>query len=291
MPRDERSSPPHATDDPTQEAREWASARVDAIIDAVADESGPIALSTVGQAQPERRTEPRYSLEEPAKVEIGSWAELLELYTKDISRDGIFIQTSSSPPPGTKVGVHLLLPDGAGTIRFQGKVVHVLAPESGSPPGFGVRFYDVTDEARNTLYWLVAQAKSAVTTPRTGEAARRRSASIEAAARRRSNAEAEAEERQRLRTILCEVGARSDLEVLELHGTPSIEQIDEAFGRMSQQWAPRHHRQGSSPEVLELYKAIHFRIERAYRRLRAGHGSSADAFAQALSNATLDKLE
>ncbi|MCA9708437.1 MAG: PilZ domain-containing protein [Myxococcales bacterium] len=279
---------PSSADDPALDPRAWASGRVDAILDAAADQSRPLEVSDAAAEIPERRHEPRYSLEEPAQVEVGSWAELLELYTKDISRNGLFVQTSSPPEPGAQVGVHLLLPDGAGTIRFQGEVAHVIAPGSGRAPGFGVRLYDLSQDAAYTLQWIVAQAKAATETPRTDEAARRREAGVEAAARRRSRQQAEQDERSRLRAVLCRVGAQSDLDVLGLEGSPSLERIDQAYRALERQWDPHRHARDASPEVARLYKAIHFRIERAYHRLRATRSSSAEAFARALDQAMLE---
>lgn len=247
------------------DARRWALDRVDEILDSVADESGLLQLDDLPRPGPERRTEPRYSLEEPARVEVGSWSELLELYTKDISNNGIFIQTTELPELGTRVGVHLLLPNGTGTIRFQGQVAHVLPPEAAPVPGFGVRFEGVTREAKNTLQWILAQAKAAIAAPRPVRPGTRRPAS----GRPKPSADESHRERQRrLRTVLCDLAARSDLAVLELPPSPSVEQIDDAFETLAEEWRPKPGGRVLSPEVTELTRAIFSRIERAYRRVR-----------------------
>jgi uncharacterized protein (TIGR02266 family) len=262
-------------DDP-RNSLSWARARVDEIVSTLAEESGLLEVRPPPPGQ-ERRRADRYSLEEPARIELESWAELLELYTSDISQNGIFIRTSSPPQPGTEVGVHLLLPNGTGTIRFQGEVVRVVLPESGLVPGFGVQFHRITQEAHNTLQWILAQAKAAARTP---TPAKRAAAEAEPIGPPELEVDlgldlgAEPPPPRKpppvrlghLRAALCTMAARTDLAVLELPSSPSIEQIERAFARVGQQWRPSP---DLAPEAAELTKAIYARIERAYKRLLA----------------------
>lgn len=134
----------------------------------------------------ERRAEPRYSLVEPAVVEIPSWAELVSLYTKDISCGGMFVATHSPPERDSRVAVRLVLPRGAGTLEFVGLVVHVVtaaqAAAHGWTAGFGLQFTDLTLERRRALRQLVEQAREmAVASPTTQAQARVRLALAEAA--------------------------------------------------------------------------------------------------------------
>lgn len=121
-------------------------------------------METMDDRTPERRAAPRHALEQSARVELSSWAELVELYTRDICHGGVFIQTSSPPPIRTTVAVHLTLPDGTGTIRFRGEVVHTTEAGAGSP-GFGVQFMGLTSDDRQVLREIVEQAKAAAQTP------------------------------------------------------------------------------------------------------------------------------
>ena len=289
----DRTDPPG--DAPAGDAHAWASDRVDAILDEAASESGPIVLGDLLNPVQERRVEPRYSLEEPARVQIDSWADFLELYTKDISHNGLFIQSDAPPELGAKVGVDLLLPDGSGTIRFKGEVRHVVTAQTGPIPGFGVRFYGVTQDAQNTLQWIVAQAKSVARAVAKGPGVvprpQRPTTAEMKVAREVSPAQAEREECRRLRAVLCDVAARSDLAVLDLPPSPTLEQIDQAFARLARQYDPQRRSRARSAEVAKLYQQIYFRIDRAYRRVRSTATASAEAYVQALASPTLGTLE
>jgi uncharacterized protein (TIGR02266 family) len=117
----------------------------------------------------ERRTEPRYSLVEPAQVEVASWTELAELYTNDISHGGLFIRTEAPPGRDTQVAVRMLLPGGAGTLELEGVVVHVVTVAQASAlacaPGFGLQFTNLTSERRRALQQLIEHAKAQEAAP------------------------------------------------------------------------------------------------------------------------------
>lgn len=112
----------------------------------------------------ERRTEPRYSLVEPAQVEVASWAELAKLYTNDISHGGLFIRTEVPPARDTRVAVRMVLPGGAGTLELEGVVVHVVTVAQASAlactAGFGLQFTNLTSERRRALQQLIEHAKA-----------------------------------------------------------------------------------------------------------------------------------
>lgn len=111
----------------------------------------------------ERRAAPRYSLVEPAEVEIASWNELVALYTKDISHGGMFVGTDEPPARDTQVAVRVRLPGEAGTLALEGVVVHVVtaaqAGAMGCAAGFGIQFTNLTRERRSALQRLVEHAK------------------------------------------------------------------------------------------------------------------------------------
>lgn len=123
---------------------------------------------------PDRRRSPRYSLERPVCIEVDSWPALVELYTRDICHDGVFVRSSSSPELHAKVAVHLRLPGAAATLRFRGEVVHVVPASAGACAGFGVHFEGLTREDREVLRQIVAQAQAAAQAPEAiGPAVRR----------------------------------------------------------------------------------------------------------------------
>lgn len=89
---------------------------------------------------------------------------LLELNTRDISLHGIFIESTAPPEPHALISVQLPFPDGSGVVDLVGEVVRVVttrqAAASGSAPGFGVTFSDVSDETRRALELLLEHVRS-----------------------------------------------------------------------------------------------------------------------------------
>ena len=59
---------------------------------------------------------------------------------------------------------------------------------------------------------------------------------------------------------------------------------DDAFHRVARQWDPTHLHRSTSPEIVKLTKAIHFRIQQAYHRARAAETLSSAGFTNALSS-------
>ncbi|MCX4247806.1 PilZ domain-containing protein [Paraliomyxa miuraensis] len=111
-----------------------------------------------------RRRAQRYSLSTPVVVRVDRMPGLLELNTRDISRHGIFIESTSPPEPNSRIAVQLPFPDGSGVVDLVGQVVRVVttreAAASGRAPGFGVTFSPVSDENRRELERLLEHAKS-----------------------------------------------------------------------------------------------------------------------------------
>ncbi|MBX2810332.1 MAG: PilZ domain-containing protein [Myxococcales bacterium] len=79
--------------------------------------------------------------------------DMRELWTRDISKGGLFIETSTPPPPDTELEVHLETPEG--TVQLRAIVVHVLTEEMaasfGGQSGIGVQFIDLDPATRDTI--------------------------------------------------------------------------------------------------------------------------------------------
>ncbi len=229
----------------------------------------------VKPVEDERRRQPRYSLADPAVIEIGSWSELVTLYVKDISCGGMFVETTAPPARDTEVTVQLLLPEGTGTLGFDGLVVHVVtvreASASGRTPGFGLQFRGLTPERRRALQRLVEQAERAADSP---SAERPRLSDLgfsgkpgPAGGLRLTLNEAERAQMQQLRTELAAMSERGDLEVLGLSDHGGFDELRAAFERLARRWHPGVAHRDAPPEIRALATEIFLRIERAYRRL------------------------
>ncbi len=109
----------------------------------------------------ERRRDPRHSLIHPMRVRCRTWSEFRTFYTRDISRGGVFLRTTTPPPVGTSVRISLALPDQR-AVELRATVVHVVPP--GTPEetaGMGLRFLDLTDEQRARIDQLLSVASAA----------------------------------------------------------------------------------------------------------------------------------
>ena len=89
----------------------------------------------------ERRRAPRFK--QYFKVNIEDSDKLMELYTRDISRGGVYVVTKDAPALRSTINVKMYLYDIMEAVRVEGEVVHVLGPEKakelGQEPGFGVQ--------------------------------------------------------------------------------------------------------------------------------------------------------
>jgi uncharacterized protein (TIGR02266 family) len=82
------------------------------------------------------------------EVEIGLWTES-HIYTglsHDVSTGGVFVATYEAATPGTSVSLYFVLPDGF-VVNADGVVRWTRAATEDAPPGMGVAFVNISDEA------------------------------------------------------------------------------------------------------------------------------------------------
>ncbi|MEO1334230.1 MAG: PilZ domain-containing protein, partial [Myxococcota bacterium] len=100
-----------------------------------------------------QRRYPRLVSQQLATVEFSDREELRQLWAKDISKGGVFIETSNPPPTGARLEVRLQTPDG--TLALHGQVVHVVDPDAAKqfnmPAGVGLQFVDLNTENRRAI--------------------------------------------------------------------------------------------------------------------------------------------
>jgi molecular chaperone DnaK len=88
-------------------------------------------------------------------LSYGSTYEFLRSYTENISLGGVFFQTETQLPIGSKVDLTIELTPGKG-LRAIGEVMWCRCAESGKPPGVGVRFVQMDPASREWLRSAVA---------------------------------------------------------------------------------------------------------------------------------------
>ncbi len=102
----------------------------------------------------ERRAERRATLE----VGVGFHSEN-NFYTGfggDVSQGGLFVATYDLLPAGSKVHLTFWLPDDV-EVAVQGEVAWIREPRPDRPPGMGIRFSSLPDDAREAIERFVAR--------------------------------------------------------------------------------------------------------------------------------------
>jgi tetratricopeptide (TPR) repeat protein/Tfp pilus assembly protein PilZ len=89
------------------------------------------------------RQHPRFLDQQKVEVIVSDRAEMQELWTLDISKGGMFLQTNTPPARGSQLAIKLSTPDGS--IQLNGRVVHVQAD------GVGVAFADLSKEMKQKI--------------------------------------------------------------------------------------------------------------------------------------------
>ena len=81
--------------------------------------------------------------------------EFVREHAQNISRGGLFIQTTTSPPVDEVITVQLELPDGGPPATTSGLIMHRVTAEeaerTGTVPGIGVQFLDADDAFRDRI--------------------------------------------------------------------------------------------------------------------------------------------
>jgi len=75
-------------------------------------------------------------------------------FCRDLGAGGVFIQTSSPLPQGSKIDLTFTIPDSKQTLKTAGTVIWVQSTVEGRKdltPGMGVQFSSFTGEQRNVL--------------------------------------------------------------------------------------------------------------------------------------------
>jgi len=113
-----------------------------------------LSTATEPSARPaahERRTAPRVQL--VTAVNLFSASNFFVGFSSDISEGGVFVSSYSLEPVGAEVSVSLGLPGGyeinaRGVVRW---IRDPRDPENSEPPGMGIEFVELDDEARGLI--------------------------------------------------------------------------------------------------------------------------------------------
>ncbi len=110
----------------------------------------------------ERRRQPRHAMSASLRFKCTDWNHFLEVYAKNISYGGIFVEMRDPPPVDSPVEVQIQVPGGR-HVTIKGRVAHIVVPANAGKgwgePGIGVQFTEIGPEDERRLYALVREAK------------------------------------------------------------------------------------------------------------------------------------
>ncbi len=114
---------------------------------------------------PRRRDAERYSFRVQLSAKCSSWPRFEELFSGDVSRNGLFIPTDQEADINEQVQVHLHLPNHE---RFDviGRVAHISGPDAPTR-GLGVRLDPLEGEPRQKFDEILEAARAAQPRPET----------------------------------------------------------------------------------------------------------------------------
>ena len=116
------------------------------------------------QSAEERRRSERSQL--IVRIDYATVDEVFSEFTRDINEGGLFIETEKPRPLGTEVSLQFNLPGDTDIVRTIGRVVRINTGSSESPPGMGIEFDDLAQEARAQIDILIRALR---TGPPSGE--------------------------------------------------------------------------------------------------------------------------
>ena len=104
--------------------------------------------------------EKRKFLRLPIRVRVDYWSEetFLFEYSSNVSREGIFIQTTNPLPPSTRLRLQFSLPNVNYPFEVEGEVIWVNPYRPGEEninPGMGIQFLNLKDKSKELINHLV----------------------------------------------------------------------------------------------------------------------------------------
>ncbi len=96
------------------------------------------------------------------RVDYATVDEIFSEFTRDINEGGLFIETEKPRPAGTEVSMQFTLPGGHEAVTTVGRVVRVSEGEDSSPPGMGIEFENLSDEARARINEIIRGLRTGV---------------------------------------------------------------------------------------------------------------------------------
>jgi Tfp pilus assembly protein PilZ len=132
----------------------------DAVLDLLT-EAAPLESRAQASGGAERRTSDRIGARVQVKLRPIDLRQFRDLYTRDISRGGVYVYSDNPHPVGTIVEVLLFVPGSDEPFVFEGSVIHIVTVHDvrgpGELPGMGIRFDHIDERARSQIEGIISR--------------------------------------------------------------------------------------------------------------------------------------
>jgi len=116
------------------------------------------ALALDASAAPERRRAERADL--VVRVDYQTVDEFFSEFARNINEGGLFVESETHHPLGTRVDLHFKLPGSDEPVQVSGSVVRTSPGSSDEPPGMGIVFDDLDTQTRQRINELVRRLRA-----------------------------------------------------------------------------------------------------------------------------------
>ena len=106
----------------------------------------------------ERRRSERIEL--MVRVDYKTVDELFSEFARNINEGGLFVESDTPHPPGTRVDLQFKLPGGDEPVQVSGSVVRTSPGSADEPPGMGIVFDDLDPQTRQRINEMVRRLKA-----------------------------------------------------------------------------------------------------------------------------------
>jgi type IV pilus assembly protein PilZ len=115
-----------------------------------------VAIET--QAGRERRRAERADL--VVRVDYQTVDEIFSEFARNINEGGLFVETETPHPPGTRVDLQFKLPGNDEPLQVSGSVVRTTPGSADEPSGMGIVFDELDTRSRQRINELVRRLRS-----------------------------------------------------------------------------------------------------------------------------------
>jgi type IV pilus assembly protein PilZ len=116
------------------------------------------AIAIDAPASLERRRAERADL--VVRVDYQTVDEFFSEFARNINEGGLFVESESPQPLGTRVDLHFQLPGSAEPVQVSGSVVRTTPGTPDEPSGMGIAFGELDTETRQKINEMVRRLRS-----------------------------------------------------------------------------------------------------------------------------------